>query len=110
MNHDDTDQNEKKRLARCGYCFSLWYFIELAQGPLSLEPLKHEESMNAEGPDRKHHNEGQHVRCIENQAGPESPALAFASTKAQADQRADPECCRGTQEHGTGPDQLTPIK
>ena len=28
----------------------------------------------------------QHVRRIENQAGPEGPALAFAGGKAQADQ------------------------
>ena len=80
-----------------------------SQGPLALEPLKDEEAMNAKGPDGKHNDEGQHVRCIENQSGPEGPTLAFAGGKAQADQGATSRLPRHAGA-GVGPDQLSSIK
>lgn len=102
--------DEKKRLVRCGGRGCLWCFLELAQGPLSLEPLKDKEAVNAERPDGKHDDEGQHVRCIENQANPEGPTLAFAGGKAQTGHGEHPCSSSGTQEQGIGFDQLSSIK
>ena len=69
----------------------------ISQSLLPLKPFEEEEGVDAERPQRKKNDEGDHISAIQNHAGKEGPTTAASGYEAECNQEYDPRRAQSVQ-------------